>query len=361
MRVPTAKGWKMEVNLQKRLEQQPVTAAAPCRIDLGGTLDIRTFHLPLRHLSPCTFNIALDMNTTVALHPYRKGHIRISSRGFEDAEFPADAAPFRHPLGLMFAIAAYFRADGVHIRIESSSPPKSALGGSSAAAVALAAAFASVLPDEGAPLSPADIAVLAHAVEESVAGVPCGFQDQLAAVYGGVNAWYWPGRITDPLFRQVPVMTIEEHPDLENHMLVAYCGIQHVSADINGRWVRQFLEGGFRTEWGEIIACTKNFIDSLGEHNYKGASEFMNRETMIRMEMTPDVLEDIGKSLAAAADRNRCGARFTGAGGGGCIWALGEQGDIEMLKPVWQEIVSERADACLLEPRINSTGLVVTG
>lgn len=352
----------MEITLQKKLEQQPVTAKAPCRIDLGGTLDIRTFHLPLRHLSPCTFNIALDMNTTVELYPYRKGHIRISSRGFADAEFPADAAPFRHPMGLMFAIAAYFRADGVHIRIESSSPPKSALGGSSAAAVALVAAFASALPDrQPPPLSPADIAVLAHAVEESVAGVPCGFQDQLAAVYGGVNAWYWPGRITDPLFRQVPVMEIREHPDLERRILVAYCGVPHVSADINGRWVRQFLEGGFRPEWGEIIACTKNFIDSLREHNYKGATEFMNRETMIRMKMTPDVLEDLGQKLAAAAAWNRCGARFTGAGGGGCIWALGEQDDIETLKPVWQEILSERADAGLLDPRINSTGLVVSG
>ena len=55
---------------------------------------------------------------------------------------------FEHPMGLMFAIAAYFRAGGIHIQIESASPPRSALGGSSAAAVALVAALAEARPDQ---------------------------------------------------------------------------------------------------------------------------------------------------------------------------------------------------------------------
>ncbi|MFH2064113.1 MAG: galactokinase [Pseudomonadota bacterium] len=350
----------MENMLQKILERKTIKAVAPCRIDLGGTLDIRTFHLPLRHLSPCTFNIALDMNTAVELTPHQKDRIRISSRGFPDAEFPADRAPFRHPMGLMFAIAAYFRAGGVHIRIDSSSPPRSALGGSSAAAVALVAALSSALQDRDKDrLSGADIAMLAHAIEESVAGVPCGFQDQLAAVYGGINAWHWSCRITDPLFRKEPVIPEHEYPLFEKHIMVAYCGVPHVSADVNGRWVNQFLSGEYRPEWGEIVSCTKNFIDSLREHNYKGASEFMNRETGIRMKMTPDVLDDMGKKLAEAATRNQCGARFTGAGGGGCIWAIGDPDDIEKLKSIWQEILCEREDACMLETKINRAGLMV--
>ena len=60
------------------------------------------------------------------------------------ADFPADRAPFRHPLGLMFATAAFFNAQGVHIRLRSDSPPRSALGGSSVAAVALVRAFMEV-------------------------------------------------------------------------------------------------------------------------------------------------------------------------------------------------------------------------
>ena len=156
------------------LDSNPIEASAPCRIDMGGTLDIPTFYYPLRHLDPCTFNIALGLRTRVRLQPYTKGVIKISSRGFKDAEFQADAAPFDHPLGLMFATAAYFNAGGVHIDIESGSPPRSALGGSSVAAVALVAALSALFQRVGESDNHTNrrlIALLACKLEEAVAGV----------------------------------------------------------------------------------------------------------------------------------------------------------------------------------------------
>ena len=98
--------------IQKKLENRPVTASAPCRVDMGGTLDISTFYNAFRYLDPCTFNIALDLRTRVTLLPYRAGRVKVSSRGFPAAEFLMDQTPFNHPLGLMFAVAAYFRAAG---------------------------------------------------------------------------------------------------------------------------------------------------------------------------------------------------------------------------------------------------------
>ena len=58
---------------------------------------------------------------------------------------------------------------------------------------------------------------------------------------------------------------------------------------------------------------------------FKDASiALMNREMAIRRKMTPEVLDDDRESsLFNSAVENGCGARFTGAGGGGCIWALG--------------------------------------
>ena len=181
----------------KIVGKKPIVVSAPCRIDMGGTLDLATFYQPLRRAQPCTFNIAVKHRTTVTLLPFGGNGIKISSRGFESAEFDIDEAPFFHPLGLMFAVAAYFDAAGVHIRIDSSSPPRSALGGSSAAAVALIAAL--LRARNRLELTAAGrkrIALLAHAVEESVAGVPCGRQDQLAAAFGGVNAWHWESKPT---------------------------------------------------------------------------------------------------------------------------------------------------------------------
>ncbi len=336
---------------------EPVSVSAPCRIDMGGTLDISTFYYPLRHLNPCTFNIAVNLRTRVRILPYIKGKIKVSSKGFESAEYPPDAAPFDHPLGLMFAVAAYFRADGVHIEIESSSPPRSALGGSSAAAAALVAAFLkSESEDEG--MKKEKIVKLAHALEESVAGVPCGLQDQLAAVYGGVNAWYWTGDPDRPVFRQKALAEPEISDYLESRLLLAYCGIPHESKNINGRWVREFISGRTRDLWHEIVSCTHTFIDALTRQDMGTAVSAMNRELALRKKMTPDVLDETGEKLTAAAAEHNCGARFTGAGGGGCLWALGDQRNVDRLKKVWEKILSEKKGAALLNLEIAWEGLL---
>jgi D-glycero-alpha-D-manno-heptose-7-phosphate kinase len=347
--------------LKRILEKKPIEASAPCRIDMGGTLDIRTFYYPLRHLSPCTFNIAVGLRTRVRLLPHHNDRIKISSRGFKSAEFPIDRAPFAHPLGLMFAVAVYFNAKNLHIQIESQSPPRSALGGSSAAAVALIAALLKLGQQLSStkPLSRPRIAALAHGLEESVAGVPCGLQDQLAAIYGGVNAWLWSGGIENPPYRKQTVLPKKIHKDLEKHLLLAYCGQPHASKDINGRWVDQFLAGKFRNFWAEIVDCTRMFVRHLTARNYGKAAESMNRETAIRRKMTPDVLDEIGVQLTQAAAAHHCGARFTGAGGGGCIWALGDVKHIDSLRPIWVEILSSGNNGRLLDAKVDSRGLVV--
>ena len=343
------------------LEIKPIEASAPCRIDMGGTLDIRTFYYPLRHLAPSTFNIAVDLRTRVRLLPYHDDLIKISSKGLKSAEYPIKQAPFAHSLGLMFSIAVYFNAANIHVHIESQSPPRSAMGGSSAAAVALIAAFSKLMGESALkkPLTRSQIAVLAHGLEESVAGVPCGFQDQLAAIYGGVNAWLWPSSIEAPLFRKKMILRKALHKVFEKQLLLAYCGKPHESSDINGRWVRQFLAGKYRDLWAEIISCTQQFVDALSNNNLKKAAEMMNRETSIRRKMTPDVLDQVGRQLVEAAVSGNCGARFTGAGGGGCIWALGEIKHIDRLKPIWEEILSAENEGCLLDLKIDSQGLVV--
>ena len=348
--------------LTKILEKNPIVASAPCRVDMGGTLDLATFYQPLRQLQPCTFNIAVDHRTTVSLLPFRNGRIKISSRGFDSAEFDSGAAPFFHPLGLMFAVAAYFDADAVHIHIDSSSPPRSALGGSSAAAVALVAAFLLVRHRDGLTAAMRRrIALLAHAVEESVAGVPCGRQDQLAAAFGGVNAWHWESQPAGFSYSRTTVVRKNRLKAFGQQILIAYCGVPHSSRDINGQWVRQFLSGKYRSHWREIVDCSKKFIDALKRNNYKGAVVSMNRETDVRREMTPDVLDELGTKLVGAARRHHCGARFTGAGGGGCLWSLGSVADIDRLRPMWEEILQQRGDARLLETRIDSDGLRLGG
>ncbi len=337
-------------------KNREINVSVPCRIDLGGTLDISTFFLPLNYFGPSTFNIALDMRTHVRLSAWEKGYVKISSRGFKSAEFKAGYAGFDHPLGLMFAVAAYFNAEGVCIEIDSTSPPRSALGGSSAAAVAIVSAFLKIqqLELENAP-------IIAHYIEAGVAGVPCGFQDQLAAAYGGINSWHWilskngPSFIREKIFPDQKVKAMKE---FNNNILVAYCGIPHVSKDINKRWVDMFISGKNRDKWEEICRITNEFAQCIKKGQYNSAGALMNRETKLRLEMTPDVLDETGIKLFNAAEKSGCGARFTGAGGGGCLWAVGELEKIDNLKREWEKLISGKDQAILLDTKIDPDGIL---
>lgn len=345
------------MNLEKQLEHHQIHTSVPCRVDFGGTLDISTLFLPLNHLSPSSFNIALDLRTVVSLSPWQKGFIKVSSKGFESAVFKKDDALFHHPMGLMFACAAYFDAHGVHIQIESASPPRSALGGSSAAAVAIISAVYKAMDK---PIIPGQIAWLAHYIEAGVAGVPCGMQDQLAAAFGGVNQWFWKMGRSSPEFEQMPVFEYEDDINLFNlNILIAYCGIPHVSKDINKQWIDSFICGETRSVFKKIVDLTHQFSRAVKNQNFRQAADLMNQETKLRLGMTPDVLDNTGKKLFEKAMSCDCGARFTGAGGGGCLWAIGEAQDIETLKPLWQDILSHVETAKVLDTKIENKGIII--
>jgi len=327
-----------------------------------GTLDLELFHYPLRHLAPCTFNIALDLRTRVRLEPHVEGSVRVSSEGFDSAQYPLEAAPFDHPLGLVFAVAAYFRAGGVHIVIESSSPPRSALGGSSSAAVAVIASFSAAFQRLGArPLGRRQIALLAYSLEAQSARVPCGIQDQLAAVYGGVNAWHWPANPGRPRFEKETLAKGRDIPRLEERLLLAYCGMPHTSGDLNGRFIGQFAAGLHRQCWKEIILCANRFVEAIRRKCWEEAVEAMNRETSIRRHMIPEVLDPTMVLLVEAAVDRGCGARFAGAGGGGCVWAFGEPAPLQAVRGAWENILQTEPGAHMLDARIDRKGVVVRG
>lgn len=348
----------MTENISRSLGSGPVTFSAPCRIDMGGTLDISSLYYPMARLKPCTFNIALDLRTRVRISPYKPGRIRVASKGFQSAEFCSDQAPFSHGLGLIFAIAACFGIDGIDIDIESASPPKSALGGSSVAAVALVAAFLQLEKAAGRPEPDrCEMAVLAHGIEQGIAGVPCGMQDHLAAAYGGINVWNWrldQGRLA---WEQLPLDLPENGRALDANILVAYCGVPHESKDVNGTWIRRFLKGLDRPLWQKIVENTRKFVHALANQDLMAAADAMNREVEIRRQITPEVVDDVGAALLGAARKENCGARFAGAGGGGCLWALGSEKAICLLRPRWEAIVSRHPDGAILYAGVDTEGV----
>lgn len=341
------------------LEENPVTASAPCRIDAGGTWDIKALALPLEGLKPTTVNLALNLRTYASLGPYRAGWIRVSSDDFDAVEaYPHDRVPFNSQFGLIFAIVSFFGFHGIEIVIRSKAPVRAGLGGSSTAAVAAVKACSvasSMLKQRD--LEEADILLLAFHLEDAVNMGMCGLQDQGAAVFGGVNRWAWNYSRKGEPFEREPLLDVKGQGELSRRILVAYSGITHVSARINRLWIEQFLRGETRPQWVELNSIVSRFAQHIRQQEWsKGARELRN-EVAMRREITPQAFTPTTSRLIQESERLGCGARFAGAGGGGTVWALGEIDDIQSLRERWARILRQTKKGRILECAVDPVGV----
>jgi len=345
--------------LKELLEENHITSSAPCRIDSGGTWDIKALALPLEGAKPITVNLALNLRTYVTLLPYRPGWVKISSENFHGQEtYPLDQVPFNSQFGLLFAVASFFGFHGLEVAITSVSPVKAGLGGSSAAAVAAIKAFSLVkaLLHEK-ELGKGDILHLAFHLEDAVNMGMCGLQDQGASVFGGVNKWVWNySRKVRPFERESLLDGIGQR-ELSRRILAAYSGSTHLSAKINRLWIEEFLKGNTRSSWIELNSIVNRFARHLKERQWKAGAEQLRNEVAIRKEVTPQAFTPIITRLIRESEKMGCGARFAGAGGGGTVWAIGEIADIGGLREKWAAILKGTKKGRILDCDIDPVGV----
>ena len=347
--------------IKKLLEKNPITTSAPCRIDSGGTWDIKALALPLERVAPATVNLAITLRTYVTLLPYKSGWVRISSDNFETQEaYPLDKAPFNSQFGLFFAIASFFRFHGLEIAIQSSSPVNAGLGGSSTAAVATVKAFSEArrLLDENG-MKKGDILYMAYHLEDAVNGGMCGMQDQGAAVFGGVHKWSWNYSNKERLFKRESVLDKNGQNEISKRILLAYSGRRHVSARINRLWIEKFLQGETRPGWIEVNKIVNRFALHLKEGRWNQGAQALIEEVAIRKKLTPEAFTPMITRLIEESEKAGCGARFTGAGGGGTVWALGEIDAIEKLREIWTHTLKGTKTGRILECNVDPIGVCV--
>jgi D-glycero-alpha-D-manno-heptose-7-phosphate kinase len=346
----------MPDSLRKLLMQQSVKATAPCRIDAGGTWDIKAMALPFEKIVPTTINAALNLRTSVILCPYDDGWVKVSSEGFPSGEtFCRGQLAFKPPFGIFFGAAAYFNVHGLEVKIKSESPVKSALGGSSTALVALIKALSKVTATKR--MSGRKILHLAYYLEDAISGGNCGMQDQAAAVYGGVNQWKWQyGDRTTP-YQRISLLDREGQKELSKRLLVAYSGESHVSTTTNRKWIKDFLSGRTREGWVKVNQIVHQTARAISRKDWRQAALMLQEEMALRKKLTPEALIPITDKLIEQAERVGCGARFAGAGAGGSLWAIGMIKDIRRLRTLWENTLRPVKEAEILTCEIDPLGV----
>jgi len=338
------------------VNKNEVMVWAPFRIDAGGTWDIKALALPYEAIDPVTLNIALSVGVKVKIEPFYNSLVNIGSLYYPSLQGPLEQLPFHGPLGLFAMCLRHFQLDHVKISIKPDLPPGSALGGSSAALVAL---INGIVRLKNTKMDPASIVTLAYHLEDIFQRGGAGMQDHLAAQFGGVNLWHWHYS-TYPFFSRETIPQGEILQEMEKRILVAYTGFAHFSPGINKGFIEGFMEARERNLWKDANAIIKELWQALKAQKWEEAGRLLNEETGIRARITKEAV-DLGilDSLLKKAKELGCGARFTGAGGGGCVWAIGEKDRIQDLKKVWGAILDEMPGARFIFSGIEREGVKI--
>jgi D-glycero-alpha-D-manno-heptose-7-phosphate kinase len=302
-------------------------AQAPCRADLaGGTLDL--WPLYLFHPGALTLNFALEILTTCRVTPLHGSRIELHSvdtgRQESYANLEALLAADDHCHVLAARLVGFFAPEcGLRVETNSQSPAGAGISGSSALMIATTAALARFT---GRELDPEKMRAVAQNVEAQIIRVPTGCQDYYPALYGGVSVIHLD---PDGIRRAALPIAPEE---IEMRFVLAYTGAPRQSGINNWEVFKAHIDGDqhiFRN-FEKISAIARDMHQAFLRHDWEDVARLLREEWKLRRTNAKGITTPlIDKLIAVAAQRGGRAAKVCGAGGGGCVLFMVEEGATE--------------------------------
>ncbi len=326
-----------------------IESSAPTRIDLaGGTLDI--WPLYLFHEGAQTLNVAISLRAHCSISPRPDRRIVIVS---EDTGVRVEASHWSelregHELKLLGRLLHYFQAEGLEMRTRSESPVGAGIAGSSALNIAVCGALATW---SGARHTEDGLMQLAMNVEAQAIDVPTGAQDFRPALYGGISAVELG---VDGVRRlALPVAPRE----LESRMVLAYTNASRNSGINNWEVIKRHIDGDrdVQARFDRIRDIATVMRAALEAGDWREVGRQVGEEWENRKGLAPGVSTPaIDAMLASATAAGAYAGKVCGAGGGGCLFCIGEPTDVPAIRAAL-----ERSGAGVLDFHVEPEGLVV--
>jgi D-glycero-alpha-D-manno-heptose-7-phosphate kinase len=308
-------------------------ARAPVRIDfLGGGTDCPPFSA--EH-GGAVVNAGISRYVYATVELGGEG-VRLVSKDFDVSVEAADvdALPIDGKLDLLKACVK--RGDiktGFTLTTESDLPPESGLGASGAVSVAV---FAAMYHAAGKPVDPREVAHLSFVVERKDLGYPGGSQDQYGAAFGGVNYLTFKdpdvgveqlaGRYASPAHPRVHAPTLLE---LEKNSLLVYTGVSHVSGNIHAdiRASYDLADSPTKRAMHNLKRLADEGRDALLRGDLRTFAELLNGNWKWHKELHESCTNEKLEAVYSLALQNGAlGGKTCGAGGGGCVVFICEDG-----------------------------------
>jgi D-glycero-alpha-D-manno-heptose-7-phosphate kinase len=301
-----------------------IMAQAPCRADLaGGTIDL--WPLYLFHPGALTLNFAINILTTCRITPLKGKRIHLRSvdtrREEEFSSFDALRSTRRFRLPLAARLLQFFAPkEGLLIETDSESPAGAGISGSSALMIATTAALARFTDRH---LTLEQMRVISQNVEAQIIEVPTGCQDYYPALYGGVSAIHLDA---DGIHREAVTVPLEE---IESRFVLAYTGAPRQSGINNWEVFKAHINGDRRVfrNFERIAEIASSMHQALSDAKWEEVGRLLREEWKLRRTNAPGISTPlIDKLIRAASRQGGRAAKACGAGGGGCVIFLVEQG-----------------------------------
>lgn len=268
-----------------------------------------------------------------------------------DIEAAAVNALCRHLPELAERIAG----DGVSIRTWTDIPVSSGLAGSSVLLLAVLAALRAHYRLDARRCNDYVLAEIAQRAEEQDLGVVCGYADRYAPLFGGLAYLSYHGKLWHAPLGEEPFATYEplgaRAPALQ--FVVATTGVQRDSGSVHGPMRARYLEQR-RGGAGPLLDLARQ----IGETAWRGKIallagdlEEVGRQIDQNQELVDQLMDHCGFAsgagtevralVAAARQAGALGAKLTGAGGGGAVFALARPGEAQQLADALRGSASE--------------------
>ena len=222
------------------------------------------------------------------------------------------------------------------IRTWTDVPASSGLAGSSVLILAVLAALRAFYALDARRWNDYALAEIAQRAEEHDLGIVCGYADRYAPLFGDLAYVAYHGKLWHAPLGEEPYATYEKLgafiPPLA--FVVATTGVQRNSGSVHAPMRARYLEerrrgGGAllalarqmgETAWRGKIALLAHDLRELGEQIDR--NQALVDEMMETCGFASGAGDEVRALVAAARAAGALGAKLTGAGGGGAIFAL---------------------------------------
>ena len=289
-------------------------ARAPVRISFGGGGSDLTHYFS--EVKGAVINATISLYTHATLKIRDDQRVVIDSRdvsGVIDADCLHDALLAEGQYGLVQAVLRTISpAFGFELYLHSDYPRGSGLGGSATVAAAILACFNQFRVDKW---NPYELVELAYQAERLMLGISGGWQDQYAAVFGGLNfiEFHMKENLVHPLRVHTDVLS-----ELEENLVLCNLRTSHESGSIHDHQREQMSKQGVKDLVAQNVKISYELRDLLLRGNVSDFGVLLDRTWNIKKKLSERISTDfIDRVYDDARLHGALGGKLLGAGGGG--------------------------------------------